>query len=150
MGVQMLHTIAAERGVVKWTKGNARRYGGDASRAFPVSLCVLKDNVRRLFADHVHRAGNEESRNTRKYRCIHHTQPLRPMHAERAVQNAVLGTGPNRATARCVMTPCMGPHKVPQLLIGLKFLARQYFFSDDSLLPELGCQFTHEADAVYD
>src|SRR4051794_33992583 len=58
-----------------------------------------------LFANHVHRAGDEEARNAREYRRVDHAQSRGTVDLEVTAQDATARGIPDPARARCVMTP---------------------------------------------
>src|SRR5205823_7812109 len=67
--------------------------------------CAGEDLVRRFFADHVHRTGDEEARNARKDRGVNDAQSARAMHGEILSKNPVALSRADRATARGMVPP---------------------------------------------
>src|SRR5215475_7601542 len=94
------------------------RIGNCEALLSSIAASLMKDHVGGLFADHVHRADNEEAWNSREDRGVHDAQVLGTVHAKVAGQDAVLLASADRTAAGSVMSPARVSDVVSQLVIG--------------------------------
>src|SRR5712691_622754 len=111
---------------------------------------IGQDHVGRLFADHVHRTDDEETRDAREDGGVDHAQSSGAVHAEVGPEHAAGLPWPDRTRARGVMAPSVGADVTAELLVARLVRPGQLLLADQAHLAQLVGDRPDQLDAVQD